>query len=58
MTRGEFDDAMDAGWCAGIVRCRCCLRTHASVWPADIDDEDAQECPHCGAFDCEVLDAE
>jgi DNA-directed RNA polymerase subunit RPC12/RpoP len=40
------------------VVCRICSREHVAVWPSDIADEDAQECPYCGHMTCEPIEDE
>lgn len=43
----------EPGWMAAICVCRVCSHRHVSVYPADITEEDNQECPRCHAMAAE-----
>lgn len=40
------------GWKTITVLCRICKHRHVSVYPADIVDEEHQECPDCHNMTC------
>lgn len=41
------------GWLVATVECRVCSDKHVSVYPADIAEEDNQECARCRSMSCE-----
>jgi len=45
----DVNDAHHAGW----LICRICKERHMAVWPDDVAEDYAMECPNCGHMTCE-----